>query len=306
MSPRARLRIAALQQGPRSADPARNLEELLDAIDEAAASGPDVIVAPELSVTPYFCGSASLAYRAWAEVVPGRVTDAVADRARRYVATIVVPLFVRGADGRYTNSAVVIGPDGRTIPGRLPDGHTVPYFSKVHLPKIESATLVTDEPHHFAAGGSFPVFRIPHATIGVLICYDRRFPEAWRELVLAGAELVVLPACVPAWDPAQAASSAELFVSELRTRACENVLYVAACNRAGVEEFEGRSTLFFGQSCVIGPGGTVIAQGLADSPCVVHAEIDLDEVERTRARLPLLVDRRPDAYVRLQREGACS
>jgi len=305
VSPRARLRIAVIQQGPRSADPARNLEELLHGIDEAGASGPDLIVATELSVTPYFCGSPNLAYRAWAEPVPGRVTDAVADRARRYVATIVLPLFVRGSDGRYANGAVVIGPDGRTIPGRLPDGQAVPYFTKVHLPKIDSSTLVTDEPHHFSAGESFPVFRTPHTTIGVLICYDRRFPEAWRELVLAGAEVVVLPACVPAWDPAQAASSAELFVAELRTRACENLVYVVACNRAGVEEFEGRSTLFFGQSCVIGPGGTVLAQGLAE-PCVVYAAIDLDEVERTRARLPLLADRRPHTYVRLQREGACS
>jgi len=306
VSPRARLRIAAIQQGPRSADPARNLEELLVAIDGAAGSGPDVIVVPELAVTPYFCGSSSLAYRAWAETVPGRVTEAVSDRARRYVATIVLPLFVRGADGRYTNSAVVIGSDGRAIPGQLPDGKTVPYFSKVHLPKIQTDTLVTDEPYHFSAGTSFPVFRTPHATVGVLICYDRRFPEAWRELTLAGAEVVLLPACVPAWDPAQAASSAELFVSELRTRACENLLYIAACNRAGVEKFEGRSTLFFGQSCVIGPGGAVLAQGPADAPGVVHAAIDLAEVERARSRLPLLADRRPWTYVRLQREGAGS
>jgi N-carbamoylputrescine amidase len=217
----------------------------------------------------------------------------------------VLPLFVRGADGRYTNSAIVIGPDGRIITGRLPDGRVLPYFSKVHLPKIDSATLVTDEPRHFSPGDGFPVFRTPHATIGVLICYDRRFPEAWRELALAGAEIVILPSCVPAWDPAQAASSAELFVAELRTRACENVLYVAASNRAGVEEFEGRSTLFFGQSCVIGPGGTVLAQGLGE-PCVVSAPIDLEEMERTRSRLPLLVDRRPATYMRLHREGAYS
>jgi N-carbamoylputrescine amidase len=304
VSPRANLRVAAVQQGPRSDDPARNLQELLEAIEEAAATRPEIIVVPELSVTPYFCGSSHLTYRAWAEAVPGRVTDAVADRARRYVTTIVLPLFVRGADGSYTNSAVVLGPDGRTIGGRLPGGGIVPYFSKVHLPRIESDTLVTDERHHFSAGDSFPVFRTPHLTLGVLICYDRRFPEAWRELVLAGAELVILPACVPAWDPARAASSAELFLAELRTRACENLLYVVACNRTGVEEFEGRSTRFVGQSCVIAPGGTVLAVGAADTPCVVHAEIDLEEVARVRSRLPLLLDRRPDAYVRLQREGA--
>ena len=304
MNRAAHLRIAAIQQGPNEADPRRNVDALLRSIDEAAAGGADVVVATELSTTPYFCGAAEPVYRAAAEPVPGPLTAAVGERARRHALVVVLPLFVRGADGRYTNSAVVIGLDGRPIPGTLGDGRSVPYFSKVHLPRIESATLVTDEPRHFAAGEAFPVFVTPHATLGVLICYDRRFPEAWRELALAGAEVVFMPACIPAWDPAAAASSADTFVAELRTRACENVLYVVACNRVGIEEFDGRRTTFFGKSCIIAPGGTVLAEAPGDVPCILRAALDLGEVGRTRARLPLLRDRRPAAYSRLRYEGA--
>ena len=297
------MRVAAIQQGPNEADPRTNVERLLRAIDEAAAGGANVVLPTELSTTPYFCGAPAPAYREWAEPVPGLVTAAVGERARRHELVVVLPLFVRGAEGRYTNSAVVIGPDGRTIPGTLADGGQVPYFSKVHLPKIDSDTLVTDEPLHFTAGKTFPVFATPHGVIGVLICYDRRFPEAWRELALAGAAVVFMPACVPAWDPASAASSAETFIAELRTRACENLLYVVACNRVGVEEVDGRRTTFIGKSCILGPGGAVLAEAPTDAPAILRATLDLAEVERTRARLPLLRDRRPATYTRLQHEG---
>jgi len=64
-----------------------------------------------------------------------------------------------------------------------------------------------------------------------------------------------------------------------------------------------RST-FFGKSCIIAPGGTVLAQAPGDVPCILRAALDLGEVGRTRARLPLLRDRRPAAYSRLRYEGA--
>jgi N-carbamoylputrescine amidase len=297
------LRVAAIQQGPRTADRTRNVGELVAAIDDAAAAA-ELVVATELSTTPYFCGGDAGAYRKWADPVPGPVTDAVAACARRHGVTVVLPLFVRGADGAYTNSAVVIGSDGEPIPGVVPGRGSIGYFSKVHLPRIESETLVTDETAHFTAGDAFPVFETPKAIVGVLICYDRRFPEAWRELALAGAEVVVMPACVPAWDPAEAASSADTFVGELRTRACENGVFVVACNRVGTEEIEGRRTTFFGRSCVLGPGGTLVAEGPTDAAAIVRAELDLAEVARTRARLPLLRDRRPETYVRIRHEGA--
>jgi N-carbamoylputrescine amidase len=224
---------------------------------------------------------------------------AVATKAREHRATIIFPFYRRDyASGKFFNSAAVIGPDGKLIPGQIPAGANVPCFDKVHLPKIQTESLDTDETLHFTAGKAFPIFATEKARIGVLICYDRRFPEAWRTLALEGAELVFLPGCIPAWVPASASSSAEMFVAELRTRALENTIYLVSCNRGGFEPFADKRTLFFGESCVIGPGGTVIERGLANAPCIVRATIDLSELDEMRKRLPLLTDRRPELYSR--------
>lgn len=143
------------------------------------------------------------------------------------------------------------------------------------------------------------MFETPISKLGVLICDDRRFPEAWR--ALAGAEIVA----VPAWQPAAEASTGDMFVAELRTRACENLLYVAACNRAGVERLAGKETLFIGRSCVIAPGGRVLAVAPPGEATILRADIDLAEVEVSRRRLPIFRDLRPDVYTTGERmEGA--
>lgn len=295
-----RLRVVLVQQSGRSESVRDNLADLLASIDQAAADGgADYVLATELSLTPYFCGSSDDRLREWAETVPGAAIEALGEKARQHGLTIIAPFYLREPDGRHYNSAVVIGPDGRLVPGELPGGGSVPYFSKVHLPQVATDNFSTDEKRWFTPGTEFPIFRTaPGPRIGLLICYDRRFPEAWRALVLAGAEIIFMPACVPAWDAATAASSAEMFVAELRTRACENLVFVVACNRAGYEQFRGVQTLFFGQSCIIGPGGGLIAQGLANAPCLVRGTVDMEELERARARLPLLRDRRPELYSR--------
>ena len=296
---KGRVRVAAIQQDARTKDPRANLADLLKSIDEAASGGVDYIVATELSLTPYFCiEKSSPEYRKWAETLEGESVAAVAAKAREHHATIIFPFYRRDEeDGQFFNSAVVIGPDGNIVKGQLPGGgDRVPCFDKVHLPKIQTETLDTDETLHFASGTAFPIFETEKARIGVLICYDRRFPEAWRTLALGGAEIVFLPGCIPAWEPASASSSAEMFVAELRTRALENTIFLVSCNRGGFEPLGAKRTLFFGESCVIGPGGTVVARGLANAPCVVRAAVDLAELGEMRKRLPLLADRKPELY----------
>jgi N-carbamoylputrescine amidase len=295
---RGRVRVAAIQQDARVIDPRANLADLLRSIDQAAIGGVDYIVATELSLTPYFCiEKSSPQFRKWAETLDGESVAAVAAKAREHRATIIFPFYRRDdATGRFLNSAAVIGPDGELVPGQLPAAASVRCFDKVHLPKIKTESLDTDETLHFAPGQAFPVFATENAKIGVLICYDRRFPEAWRTLALGGAEIIFLPGCIPAWVPASASSSAGMFVAELRTRALENSIYLVSCNRGGFEPFGDKRTLFFGESCIIGPGGTVIERGLANAPCIVRATVDLSELDEMRKRLPLLSDRRPELY----------
>ncbi len=295
MSEVRKVRIALIQQAGLAEDPAANLRALLDAIDRAAEGGVDLVVATELALTPYFGGCRDRDFRAWAEKIPGPATEAAGASARRHRATIVLPLYAI-EDEVGVDIAVVLGPDGMPMPGTCADGSRVPYFTKVHLPKMETEDVRLDEPRHFRPGDALPVFETPVGPLGLLICYDRRFPEAWRALALAGAKIVAVPSCVPAWRPAADASTGDMFVAELRTRACENLLWVAACNRAGVERLGTTDTHFIGRSCVIAPGGRTVALAPADEAAIVRCEIDLGEVEAARRRLPIFRDLRPDVY----------
>lgn len=288
------VRVALIQQTGLDEKPERNLDELLHAIDRAAVGGVDLVMPTELALTPYFCAFRE-SFRDWAEPIPGRATEAVAERARAHETTIVLPLYHADPNGRGTNVAVVIGPDGELVPGALPGGGRARWFTKVHLPASEAEGGIL-EPHHFSPGDGFPVFATPRAKLGILICYDRRFPEAGRTLALAGAEIILVPGCVPAWNPAVAASSGDMLVAELRTRAVENLVFVGACIRAGRETLRGRETRFVGRSCLIGPGGTLLDEAPMSSSCILRHTFGLGDIEKVRRRLPLLRDRRPELY----------
>ena len=87
-----------------------------------------------------------------------------------------------------------------------------------------------------------------------------------------------------------------MFVSELQTRACENGVFVAACNRAGEQSLQGVDTNFVGRSCVVDPAGGLLGQLAEANAGNLVVDIDLDNVRRVRRRLPLLEERQTGAY----------
>lgn len=285
------VRIALIQQAALTPSKA----ELCELIDRLAAHA-DFVMPTELSTTPYFGVVRDRSLEAWAEALDGSFLTKVRQIAERRSATILMPVYLKCENGTFANTVVVCGPDGRVVKGRLTGRDPVGYFTKVHLPSAWRDDKGLDEPFYFRKGDSFPVFDTPLARIGVLICYDRRFPEAWRSMALAGAELIFMPSCVPSWNPTSLASTGDMFVSELSTRACENGVFVAACNRAGEQNFSNVVTHFIGRSCVIDPAGGVIEQAPGDGAANLMVEIDLDNVRRVRRRLNLLQERQPDAY----------
>jgi predicted amidohydrolase len=301
------IRVAVIQRGPAVEDKQTNLNNNLRLIDEAARENPDYILLNELSTTPYFCATQNSRHFDWAEHIPGPSTQAVAQKALEHRCCIVFPLFEKGPlEGMYYNSAVVIGPDGNIIQGVLPDGSRVDRFAKVHLPRIEvvkpESILRMDEPYYFSAGPGFPVFHTPKATIGVLICYDRRIPESWRCLALQGAEVVFIPSDCPALFPERGAASEEMFVAELQTMALQNELWVVTANMGGHETCGGVTTQFYGRSCIIHPSGAVVAQAPSTEPALLSETIDLEENNRLRRLIPLFRDRRPELYGLLTKE----
>jgi N-carbamoylputrescine amidase len=228
---------------------------------------------------------------------------ALSKRANKHSINIVAPFFEKGElEGVYYNSTAVIDRSGRLLEGKLPGGKGVPCYRKTHIPNVvlqvdDDVCLPYDESYYFRPGSGIPVFETGVAKIGILICADRCFPEAWRVLALQGAQIVFVPAAVASWESGGEGKREDLFIAELRIRALENGLYVVACNKGGREVFAGTDKTFFGNSCVIDPYGQMLAQGPRDTgPALVEASLSLEEIARARRKLPLFMMRRPDLY----------
>lgn len=289
------VRVLALQAGgwgaPASEDIGRNARELARWTDEELGRDPaDLVVLPELSTTPYFCIDRDERHFEWAEPIPGTTTELFGSLAAKHQTTIVLPIFERSPEGRYHNTAVVIGPDGKLTTGHA-SGREFDRYRKCHVPSVDNPPdTVACEDHYFTPGDAFPVFDTPKVRIGILICFDRWFPEAWRMLLFEGAQLVVVP--MVAWGFVEGP-----YLAMLQSRAVENAVFVASCNRSAFEELDGVPMPHFGRSMILGPDGEVIAGAArSDGQRAIAATLDLEDIARQGERLPLLRYRRADLY----------
>ncbi|MEE8111042.1 MAG: nitrilase-related carbon-nitrogen hydrolase, partial [bacterium] len=208
--------------------------------------------------------------------IPGPTTDRIAAKAKEHEILIMAPVYEKEMAGVYYNSAVLLGPDGGII-GK---------YRKMHIPHSDNFI----EKYYFKPGNlGFPVFETPFGKIGILICYDRHFPEGARALGLGGAELVLIPVASPR------PTAGEVFVKELMGMAIANQFFVAAVNRVGPEARDQ----FFGSSLVCDPRGYVVAKAGGKKDEVLIMDIDLSQVAATRNNWMFYRDRRPDAYAAL-------
>jgi N-carbamoylputrescine amidase len=168
-------------------DKRANLRRAEDLIAEAARQGAQIVSLQELANTIYFPFEETNRYFEWAEQIPGPSIEFFGDLARQHGIVLVAPIFERHGGGDFFNSAVVLGPDGGLIGT----------YRKNSIPHIrrEGQPPASHEKYYFRPGNlGFPVFPTPlGVTLGVLICYDRHFPEAFRTLGLGGAHLVAVP-----------------------------------------------------------------------------------------------------------------
>ena len=292
------VKVSLIQRGP-AKDKDSTRRDLLAQFDSVLEKErPDFIMPIELCTTPYFPTVSDERYFDWAEPIPGPTTDLFAEKARQYETCIILPMFEKGPlEGIYYNSAVVLGPDGNIIQGKMSDGTQVPHYIKTHIPKLMGPQgYIVDETYYFTPGSGFPVFDTPKARISILICHDRRFPEAWREVVLQGAEIVFVPVDSPILGVKKGATFEDMFVAELRTRALENCVWVCATNQGGIETVQGKENEFYGRSCIIDPTGKVVKLAPASKPAVISATIDLTEADTARRFLNTFNRRRPELY----------
>ena len=263
--------LVQLDAGP---DPETNVRRAAELADRAATDGARLVALPEYL---QFRGPDD-GFRASARPVPGPFTDPFADVARRHGTWVLVGSLAEasGDPDRPFNTSVLIGPDGE-IAAR---------YRKVHLFDVAvEAGPVDTESARVTAGDELVTAEVEGVRLGLSICYDLRFPELYRGLALAGAQVLTVPANFTE------RTGRDHWEVLLRARAIENAAYVLAPSQIGGPPGQPA----YGRSMVIDPWGTVVAQA-TDSVAIVHAELDLDRVDAIRRQIPALANRRPDIY----------
>jgi predicted amidohydrolase len=258
----AGMRVALLQLAS-AVDSVRNRADISARL---AALGPDddldLVVLPEASMHDF--GSPDLDLRPVAEPLDGPFVTMLSAEARRLGATIVAGMFER-TDALPYNTLVVVGPDG--------DLRAT--YRKIHL----YDSFGYRESERMLAGDLEPVVvEIAGRPVGLMTCYDLRFPELARALVDAGAETLVVPA---AWVAGE--RKLDHWRTLLAARAIENTVHVVAAAQGGDR--------YTGHSLVVDPWGSIVVE--ADSaPGLLRATIEADEIARAREVNPSLANRR--------------
>lgn len=222
----------------------------------------DLVVLPEGSMHDF--GPADHDLSAIAEPLDGPFVQLLGEEARRLGATIVAGMFER-TDGLPFNTLVVVGPDGALRET----------YRKIHL----YDSFGYKESERLRAGDIRPVvLDIAGTAVGLMTCYDLRFPEHARALVDAGAEAIVIPAAWVAGD-----LKLDHWRTLLAARAIENTVYVLAAAQGGDR--------YTGHSLAVDPWGSIV--GEADSaPEIIRATLEPELVARAREINPSLANRR--------------
>ncbi len=258
--------ISVHQLQPILNEPLVNVDRVIARMRTEAAHDIKLAVFPECMLTGYVFESRD---QAWNAAMPaGMVIDLLMPICREIELAVCVGFLERDGTHVY-NTAVLITP------------HEGAYlYRKVHLPPLGADRFIDP------GNGPLTVVKTSLGCIGMLICYDMRFPEAALTLALQGAEIILMPTN---WPEEMTANPD--FTTRCRARDCE--AYVVACDRWGVEN----GTRFLGRSQIVDPMGNVVAEAPSVGEATLHEELDLSITRRSvRVGRGPLVDRRADMY----------
>jgi deaminated glutathione amidase len=259
--------VGAVIQMAAGADRTANVQRAMTLVRDAAGRGARLIVLPEV----FAWRGTDPSDPTSAEPIPGPTTEAMCALARTLGVFLCMGSLLEAApdDARRYNTSCIVDPSGAIVAR----------YRKIHLFDVElPGRVAVRESATRLPGDEAVVARTALATLGCSICYDLRFPELYRRLAQAGAEVLLVPSAFTA--PTGVAHWEVL----CRARAIENQCYLLAANQTGASPHGHRD---YGHSMIVDPWGTIVAR-LGDEEGVATAELDGVELARVRRELPAL------------------
>lgn len=286
-----KMNLVSIQAGPYVEGDTDELymEKQIDLMREAVEKQhPYLVLFPEMMTGAYF---GLVTDKKWFEKAEsfenGPTTKLMVEQAKELNVHICYSLYEKDDSGEipvYYNTVGLVSPT-RGVIGK---------YRKIHVPAVEDRSISkVAEKFYFSKGDKAPeVFELDNGVkVGLLICYDRSFPELWRSYFLMGAQIICAATCTMG-------DRSDMFVPEFRTIALETHTFLMAANRAGYEQVEGEEEPrhHFGKSSIIGPIGNVLDTTEDEPWTYVTGEFDTEKLVWANSRWHWMRDRRPEFY----------
>lgn len=261
----------ALVQPSLTEDMEQNLLKALSSMEEAASQGAELVCFPEIQLSPFFPQYPERDVSHYAIPIDHEIVNRLRDKCRELNLVGFPNIYLQEGDNRFDASPVINS-----------DGSVLGISKMVH---IVQAPCFYEQDYYTPSDSGFQVFDTAIGKVGVVICFDRHYPESIRSCTLMGAQLIVIPTANIKGEPL------EVFEWELRIPAMQNGVFLAMCNRIGIEG----NMEFCGESIVVAPNGEVISKA-NDLEQILYADLDFGLIDESRKNRPFLELRKPEAY----------
>ncbi|MBQ0064560.1 MAG: carbon-nitrogen hydrolase family protein [Firmicutes bacterium] len=247
-----------------------SLNLTLQLIEEAADNDADCILFPEIHLHKFFCQYRNLEIPSFS-IESKAIQDICTSCKKNHI--MAIPNLYFEENGKTFDASFLIDKTGKILGNQ----------KMVHIAQAEN---FYEQDYYYPSDDGFKVFDTEFGKLGMVICFDRHYPESIRTEVLMGAECIFIPTANTKQEPS------DVFEWEIRIQAFQNSSYIVMCNRIGKEG----NMDFSGETIVVDPNGKVILK-VDDQEGLYYANLSLSEVQKIRESKPYTNLRRKQYYL---------
>lgn len=262
----------AMYQNKNAGSIEKNLENSLKAIQEASQQGVDCILFPEVQLTEFFSQYPKQDVEHYAITLEDEIVQKFCACCKENKIMAIPNIYLK-ENGKNYDASLLINQEGKIVGIQ----------KMVH---VAYADQFFETDYYTPANDGFKVFDTEFGKIGIVVCFDRHYPESIRTEALMGADLILIPTVNTKQEPM------ELFEQEIRVQAFQNSVFVAMANRVGTED----AMDFAGESLIVSPLGQTLIKADDQEGLVIYDLKDIQEAGKVRSQKPYTTLRRVEFY----------